>query len=92
MGGSSTEKDSRTQKAEERIKGYQYIIDSAYTLFDGKYSMKEIETMPYKMLLQKIEKEQELNRQVEEVRKKREEEERHEAERIARLNQGHKIF
>lgn len=48
--------------------------------------------MPYKMLLQKIEKEQELNREVEEARKKREEEERLEAERIARLNQGRKMF
>lgn len=47
--------------------------------------MNEIETMPYKELLQKIEKEQELNRAAEEERIKREEQERLELERAKRL-------
>lgn len=84
MGSACTEEDSRSEKAKERISGYQYIIDSAYTLFDGKYSMHEIETMPYKELLIKIEKEQELNHSIEEERRQREEEERLEIERLKR--------
>ena len=84
MGGKSAEEDARTQKVKERIEGYQYIIDSAYTLFDGKYSMKEIESMPYKELLQKIENEQQINRAEEKERVKREDQERLEFERMQR--------
>lgn len=86
MGSARAEEDSRAQKAKERIDGYQYIIDSAYVLFDGKYSMHDIETMPYKELLIKIEKEQELNRANEEEQKRREEEAAQEAQRLSRSN------
>ena len=88
MGGKSTEENERSQKVKERIEGYQYVIDSAYALFDNKYSIKEIETMPYKELLKKIEKEQELNKALEEEKEKerneRERQERLELERIRR--------
>lgn len=82
MGSSRTEEESRSQKAQERIKGYQYIIDAAYTLFEGKYSMHEIETMPYRELLIRIEKEQERLRELENEKIKHEEAERREAQRL----------
>ena len=56
MGSQNAEEKKRTEK----IENYRLIIDSAYVLFDGKYSMHEIETMPYKQLLYKIEREQEI--------------------------------
>ena len=48
--------------------------------------MHDIETMPYKELLSKIEKEQEINRAAEEEQRKRNEEARLEAERLSRNN------
>ena len=74
MGGESTETEQESEKIKERIDAYQYIIDSAYTLFDGKYSMHEIETMPYKELLIKIEREQKRVHEEEELKAKRDEE------------------
>lgn len=78
MGSEDSEEKKRVK---EKIDAYQYIIDSAYILFDGKYSVHDIETMPYKELLIKIENEQKLNKELNDARKKREEEEAREARR-----------
>lgn len=48
------------KKQKEKIENFRLIIDSAYMLFDGKYTMHELENMPYKQLLIAIEREQEL--------------------------------
>ena len=70
-------KNPEEEKIREKLDTYQYIMDSAYILFDGKYSMKEIETMPYRDLLSKIEKEQKLNQELEETRMRRARESEH---------------
>ena len=48
------------EKVKEKLETYRYIIDSAYVLFDKKYTMHELETMPYKELIYRIEREQRL--------------------------------
>lgn len=91
LGSASTEEESRSEKIQERINGYQYIIDSAYTLFNGKYSMYEIEHMPYKDLLKKIEKEQENIRAEQEARAERERQEKEEMQRAQRYHQQNNV-
>lgn len=42
---------SGEKKIQEKIKDYYELIETAYLLFDGKYSHNEIENMPYKDLI-----------------------------------------
>ena len=48
------------EQAEKRIETFKNLIDQAYILFDGKYSVHEIETMPYHELMDKIERERKI--------------------------------
>ena len=43
-------------------------METAYLLFDGKYSMNDISKMPYKVLLKLIENEQAMSEQQQEIK------------------------
>jgi hypothetical protein len=85
------DKIPENERIQEKINAYQYIIDSAYMLFEGKYSVKDIETMPYKILLRKIENEQKLTRELNEEKQRREEEEMRELKILQEKEQRHMI-
>ena len=52
----------------EKIENLQQIIDTAYILFDGKYSIEYISSMPYKKLISYIEHEEKLPKELEEIK------------------------
>ena len=59
---------SREKKIQEKIKDYKELIETAYILFDGKYTHTEIETMPYKQLIDLIQfEEQTSSRELKEM-------------------------
>ena len=47
---------------------YKSLSDQAYVLFEGKYAMKEITTMPFRELMDKIERERKINEKIKEYR------------------------
>ena len=69
MGSQETEEAKRREsQVKERIEIYKSLADHAYILFEGKYSMKEITTMPFKELMDKIERERINNQKLKEYR------------------------
>lgn len=66
----SEEAKRREEQIKERIEIYQNLTDQAYVLFEGKYSMKEIRTMPFRELMDKIERERKINEKIREYREK----------------------
>ena len=58
----------REEETDKKIESYRSLIDSAYIIFDGKYSVKEIEEMPYRELIEKIDRERELSKEFQEYR------------------------
>ena len=57
------------KKAKEKIKDYYQLIETAYLLFDGKYSHTDIESMPYKKLIELIHLEEEMSsKELEEIK------------------------
>ena len=65
MGGETSEEKA----AKEKIDNFYQIIDAAYILFDGKYSMHDISKgMSYKKLISEIEREQNLSKDLEEIK------------------------
>lgn len=72
MGSKESEEEKRREKqVKERIEIYQNLSDQAYSLFEGKYSMKEIVTMPFKELMDKIERERKINEKIREYREQK---------------------
>ena len=67
MGSETAEK----KRQQEKIENFRTIIDSAYILFDKKYTMHELETMPYKQLLDLIDREQEMMEKMKQNNNKR---------------------
>lgn len=64
MGSEDSETEQR--KIQEKIEDFRKLIDTAYEIFDGKYSIDEISKMPYKILIENIEREQkEIDRKAE---------------------------
>jgi hypothetical protein len=59
----SQDATERQEKIKEKIEEYRKLMDVAYEIFDGKYTMKEIAEIPYKELLEKIEREQRIAEQ-----------------------------
>ena len=47
---------------------YKSLSDQAYVLFEGKYTMREITTMPFRELMDKIECERKINEKIKEYR------------------------
>jgi hypothetical protein len=59
----SQDATERQEKIKEKIEEYRKLMDVAYEIFDGKYTMKEIAEISYKELLEKIEREQRIAEQ-----------------------------
>lgn len=58
--------------ANEKISDLLQIVDTAYLLFEGKYTMKELQSeMPYKKLIAEIEREQNMSKDLEEIKASR---------------------
>jgi hypothetical protein len=49
------------EEIKQKISNLQSIIDTAYLMFDGKFTMKEIEDMPHKELLARLDNEEKLS-------------------------------
>ena len=59
----------REKKIQEKIKDYKELIETAYLLFDGKYTHVEVENMPYKQLIELIQfEEQSSSRELKEMK------------------------
>ena len=56
------------QRSDERIETYKSLADQAYALFDGKFSMREIGSMPFKELMERIDRERKNNEKLRELR------------------------
>lgn len=54
---------SEKREEEKRGEEFEKLIDVAYQLFDGKYNMDEITNMPYKKLINEMDKEREFLKQ-----------------------------
>lgn len=71
MGSKESEEIKRREKQiKERVEIYKNLSDQAYTLFEGKYSMQEITTMPFRELMDKIDRERKNNEKIREYREK----------------------
>ena len=58
--------------AKEKINDLLQIVDTAYLLFEGKYSMEDLQhKMPYKKLISEIDREQNMSKDLEEIKASR---------------------
>jgi len=53
---------------EEKINNYQQIVDTAYILFDGKYSIEQLNSISYKNLIKMIEHEHAISDEFKEIK------------------------
>lgn len=57
------------KESKEKIKGYIELMETAYILFDEKYSMEYIQNLPYKQLIWLIDQEQSnTSKELQEIR------------------------
>jgi hypothetical protein len=61
-GSSETESEEgfTDSELEYRLEDFNKLIDTAHQLFDGKYSIETITTMPYKVLVRAMDREQKI--------------------------------
>lgn len=79
MGSERSEEEKRSkeiekQQIEKRIETFKNLIDQAYVLFDGKYTIEQIEHMPYGQLMEKIDRERKIIEKTKEYKEKTEQE------------------
>ena len=63
--GSKTGSNEEEQESIE--KSYRDIVNSAYLLFEKRYTIEELYNMPYAELIDKITREDELNKELQKL-------------------------
>ena len=51
-----------------KIESYQHLKNAAYDLFEGKYTIQQIATMPYRDLLEELDAEQKYQQEMAQAR------------------------
>lgn len=64
------EEEKLIREVNDKISKYRELIDMAYEILDKKFTYKEIELMPHRELLDRIEIQANANRRLEEYRNK----------------------